>query len=216
MPMNRRKFIKTGAVGVLGLAGQAAESRGTSAGLSDPTPPEVEGPFYPVTAQKDTDFDLTQVVGRGGEALGEHIFVEGGVFDTEGNPIEDAKVELWQANAAGRYAHPRDQNPAPLDKSFQGWAVVPSGKKGEFRFKSVFPGIYNVAANWSRPPHIHFKVTKKGFKDLTTQMYFPDHPLNQIDGLIQRKTKSEQARMIATEVPGEERAYRFPIILQKA
>lgn len=213
--MKRRHFFKAGLLSSLGIAGHVmAKSEGLK--LSQSTPNEIEGPFYPVIAQKDKDFDLTKIKGRNQDALGKKIIVHGIVLDTEGNPVEGATVDLWQANAAGRYSHPHDSNPAPVDDNFQGWAIVPTGKSGEFRFKSVLPGIYPVGGGWSRPPHIHFKVTKKGYIELTTQMYFPDHPLNQVDRLLQRKTKQEQALMIAKNTPDQPDTFYYQVIIEKA
>ena len=187
-----------------------------------PTPPEVEGPFYPVYAQKDKDFDLTRIEGKNGVAKGEAIYIDGQVVDTAGNPIEDAIVDLWQANAAGRYRHPRDPNrSAPLDPNFQGWAIVNSGKQGTFRFKTIFPGAYPAARNWIRPPHIHFKVSKDGFIPLTTQMYFEGHELNKSDLLQIQKSDKELELMMARkeekddEDDGKEDSYYYKIILQK-
>ncbi|MDT8383435.1 MAG: protocatechuate 3,4-dioxygenase [Gammaproteobacteria bacterium] len=185
-----------------------------------PTPPETEGPFYPLSAQKDRDFDLTRVEGRTGVAKGRVIIIQGRVMDTEGKPIEDATVDLWQANAAGRYRHPRDRNRAPLDPDFQGWAIVPSGREGGFRFKTIFPGTYPAAEHWLRPPHIHFKVTKSGYVRLVTQMYFPGQPLNDADLLLMQKSDAEAAQMIATRIPDSESAgletYVYNIVLQQA
>jgi len=129
--MNRRSLLKTGAIGALGFASQAI---GSNEGLvlNRPTPTEVKGPFYPVVAQKDKDFDLTKIDGHETEAKGEAIFINGRVFDTDGNPVEDVTVDLWQANAAGRYSHPHDPNLAPVDENFQGWAIVQSGEDGSF------------------------------------------------------------------------------------
>lgn len=212
--MNRRNFIKAGAVGALGVTGQAM---GHSEGLiiSRPTPTEVKGPFYPVVAQKDKDFDLTKITGNEVESLGERIFIRGGVFDTAGNPVEGVTVDLWQANAAGRYSHPHDHNPAPVDDNFQGWAIVPSAKDGGFRFKTVMPGAYPVEAGWSRPPHIHFKVTKRGYVELITQMYFPDQALNQVDKLLQKKNKEQQKLMIADRSSDKSDTFYFRIIIEK-
>jgi protocatechuate 3,4-dioxygenase beta subunit len=213
--MNRRSFLKTGALGSLAVAGQAIGSNGNlTSGLQ--TPKEIEGPFYPVIAQQDKDFDLTKVKGRKAKALGQHIVIHGVVIDTEGNPVEGATVDLWQANAAGRYLHPHDSNSAPVDDNFQGWAIVPSGRGGGFRFRTVFPGIYPVGGGWSRPPHIHFKVTKKGYIELTTQMYFPGHPLNQVDRLLQRKSKQEQKLMIAEKSSDKPDTFYYQIIVEKA
>ncbi len=180
------------------------------------TPPEIEGPFYPVVAQKDKDFDLTQIEGREEKAKGDAIEIRGRVLDSDGRPIEGAAVDLWQANAAGKYNHPKDSNKAPIDPNFQGWAIVPSGEEGGFRFKTVKPGVYPAAADWDRPPHIHFKVTKFGFQPLTTQMYFPGDPLNAKDILLQRKDPEEQAMMIARPSKDEDGVFIYDIILAGA
>lgn len=205
----RRTFIGYGIAAVLSAAARAA-------GLLQPTPAETAGPFYPLTAQKDTDFDLTRVEGRHGRALGTVIFVEGRVLDTAGNPIADARVELWQANAMGRYRHPDESNRNPLDPNFQGWAIVSSGRDGGFRFKTVLPGAYPAGRNWTRPPHIHFKIRKRGFKPLTTQMYFPGQPLNEKDRLLRKKSDAERKLMIASLIDSDPVTYRWNIVLRKA
>lgn len=215
MKINRRKFIGSGVLGSLSATGSVFGAIGGETPMH-PTPTEIEGPFYPIVAQKDKDFDLTRIEGRDGEAKGRHIMISGHVYDTNGMPVEDATVDLWQANAAGRYRHPHDPNSAPLDENFQGWAIVPSGKDGGFRFKTVFPGTYPAADGWTRPPHIHFKITKRGFVELITQMYFPGHDLNQKDLLLKRKSIEEQSLMIAENASDESEAYSFKIIIQKA
>src|SRR5688572_15190828 len=161
MHSSRRSFIQYAIAAAPVLASgitRAAES------LLIPTPSETEGPYYPVVAQKDLDFDLTRVEGGKGVAQGKHIFIAGRVLDTAGNALEDATVDLWQANAAGRYRHPEESDKNPLDPNFQGWAIVPSGKHGAFRFKTVYPGAYDAGWGWQRPPHIHFKISKPGYK----------------------------------------------------
>lgn len=187
---NRRKFIKKTLLGGSVILSPSVLS-------ATVTPPEIEGPFYPVTPQKDKDFDLTQIEGRTQSASGDSVTISGRVVDTEGKPLEDVTVDIWQANAAGRYNHPHDSNPAPLDPNFQGWAIVQTGKEGTFKFKTIIPGAYPVSAEWTRPPHIHFKVTKRGFHELVTQMYFPNQELNEIDRLLQSKTAAEQKMMVA-------------------
>ncbi len=191
---NRRRFVKASIVSSF----LALFSKDSLAGTV--TPPEIEGPFYPLTPQKDMDFDLTSVIGREGTAQGQVVFIEGQVVDQNSNPVEDATVDIWQANAAGRYRHPHDTNPAPLDPDFQGWAIVQSGKQGKFKFKTIVPGAYPVNKDWTRPPHIHFKVSKRGYSELTTQMYFPANELNSTDILLQAKSKNEQQLMIARTV----------------
>jgi protocatechuate 3,4-dioxygenase beta subunit len=212
--MKRRNFIKVGAVGALGITSQAM-GHGESLKINRPTPTEGEGPFYPVVARKDKDFDLTKVNGHDAESLGKHIFIHGSVFDTVGNPVEGATVDLWQANAVGRYSHPHDPNPAPIDDNFQGWAIVPSGEDGGFRFKTVLPGPYPVGGGWSRPPHIHFKVTKRGYVELVTQMYFPEQTLNQVDRLLQRKSEEEQKLMTAKRSADRPDTFNFRIVIEK-
>lgn len=211
---SRRNFLKATFFG--GIFGYSAIARGDYLSKLHPTPPEIKGPFYPVTAQKDKDFDLTQIEGKSHIATGEAIWIEGRVLDTMGTSVEDASVELWQANAAGRYNHPHDTNPAPLDPNFQGWAIVPSGKNGDFRFKTIMPGSYPASDSWIRPPHIHFKISKLGYVELITQMYFPGHPLNDQDLLLKRKGIEEQKLMIASRISQGSETYRFQVILQRA
>lgn len=215
--MNRRKFIK------ISTASTVVNALATSHVLTDDsvhayqqqaTPSEIEGPFYPANQQADKDFDLTQIEGHENSALGKPILIEGHVLDLVGSSIEGATIELWQANAAGKYWHPRDPNPALIDENFQGWAIVKSGEQGRFRFKTIMPGVYPVANGWSRPPHIHFKVFKQGYQELTTQMYFPDEPLNKVDRLLQRKNISQQQAMTATYLNNDSNAYYYKIVLQ--
>ena len=209
----RRGFLKTGLIGSVmagASAAQASEKR-------KPTPTEVEGPFYPVVAQKDKDFDLTKVEGQENVAQGDVLIVHGRVLDEEGQPIQDASVDLWQANTFGRYRHPADDSDAKLDPGFQGWAIVPSGKDGAFRFKTIKPGAYKVGRNWTRPPHIHFKIGKRGYVELTTQMYFPDEALNDVDRLLKRHEEADQALMISRAVEGADiPTFEFDIVLRKA
>lgn len=212
--MKRREFIKASGLSVLGAASSMAQSTDGSLYLQV-TPSEIEGPFYPLIAQKDTDFDLTKIKGHSQSALGEPVHIEGRVVDTTGKAIENAEIDLWQANAVGKYRHPRDPNPALIDDNFQGWAIVHSGKQGRFRFKTVIPGTYDVGNGWVRPPHIHFKVTKPGYEQVTTQMYFPDQPLNDIDRLLQNKRPSEKKLMIAERIPQSENVFKYNLILQK-
>ena len=138
--ISRRNLIKLSLAGTVSGMLNTTESWGEMAAM--PTPREVEGPFYPVVDQRDKDADMTQVAGQNGLAKGQHIVISGSVKDTVGHPIENASIDIWQANAAGRYNHPRDPNPAPRDAYFQGWAIIHSDKNGEYRFKTVKPGAY--------------------------------------------------------------------------
>lgn len=211
---SRRTFVKAGMVG--GLAAVLSElTRAAGSTVHLPTPTEIEGPFYPITPQKDKDFDLTRIAGKSGVAQGRMIFIEGQVLNTDGQPVEDATVDLWQANAAGRYRHPHDPNPAHLDPNFQGWAIVQSGRQGQFRFKTILPGAYPASRSWMRPPHIHFKVSKRGYLELVTQMYFEGQKLNDSDRLLLRKSELERQRMIAKRIKDAPETYGYTIVLEK-
>ncbi|SES66637.1 protocatechuate 3,4-dioxygenase, beta subunit [Nitrosomonas marina] len=212
--LSRRDLVKFGVVGAVAGLSKATES--WSEVIIMPTPEEVEGPFYPVADQIDKDADMTQVTGRSGQALGQYIIIRGAVKDRFGVPVENATIDIWQANAAGRYDHPRDSNRAPVDPYFQGWAVIHSDTNGLFRFKTVKPGAYPASRSWTRPPHIHFKIFKKGYPELITQMYFPNEPLNASDLLFSNKTQEEQKAMVAQktdEYDGMD-VYTYNIVLR--
>ncbi|MCZ6617994.1 MAG: protocatechuate 3,4-dioxygenase [Gammaproteobacteria bacterium] len=146
----------------------------------EPTPVQVEGPFYPVAEQADKDLDLTRIKGHTQTATGEIILVRGQVFGTHAQPLKNAMVDVWQANHYGRYDHPEDKNPAPLDPHFQGWGLVKTDADGWYNIKTIKPAPYSLSAfgesGW-RPRHIHFKVSRPGFELITTQMYFRGDPL---------------------------------------
>ena len=141
--------------------------------------------------------------------------ISGSIRDIVGHPIENASIDIWQANAAGRYNHPRDPNPAPRDAYFQGWAIIHSDKNGEYRFKTVKPGAYPASKTWIRPPHIHLKISKRGFAELVTQMYFPNEPLNASDLLFSNKNKLEQVAMTAQQMDMDKglMVYSYDIVL---
>ncbi len=207
--VKRRSFIKKGLMG-----GAATVLTPTVLAAGAVTPDEIEGPFYPITPQQDQDFDLTHIAGRSGKAQGEVVNIQGQVLDTDGKPVMGATVDIWQANAAGRYRHPHDKNPAPLDPDFQGWAIVQSGQQGGFGFKTIIPGAYPVSSAWTRPPHIHFKVSKTGYEEVTTQMYFPGHPLNEVDRLFQSKTPAEQKMMVAQYINEQQSTLQYNIVVR--
>ncbi|HET9230050.1 MAG TPA: hypothetical protein VFO00_02100, partial [Vitreimonas sp.] len=109
-------------------------------------------------------------------------------------PVSGARLELWQANAAGRYAHPRDTSSAPLDANFQGYALLQTDAAGRFSIVSIKPGAYG-AGQGRRTPHLHWKI-ESGARRLTTQMYFPGEALNDSDGILRR---SGDARALIAE-----------------
>jgi protocatechuate 3,4-dioxygenase, beta subunit len=145
-------------------------------GKADPT--ELSGPVFGERAVKPEDADLS--VGPTGEAVGQRIVVTGRLLDAGGRPIPSSLIEIWQANASGRYRHPSDQWPGTLDPNFTGGGRVLTGDDGSYRFVTIRPGAYpwrNHPNAW-RPAHIHFSVFGRSFlQRLITQMYFPDDPL---------------------------------------
>ncbi|MGY1671485.1 protocatechuate 3,4-dioxygenase subunit beta [Geodermatophilus sp. SYSU D00710] len=139
---------------------------------------EVTGPLLGEDRVRPEDADLTRRAG--GEAVGQRIVVHGRVLDSDGRPVPDTLVEVWQANAAGRYRHVVDTWPAPLDPHFDGLGRVVTDAEGRYEFLTVKPGAYpwrNHDNAW-RPAHIHFSLFGRAFTQrLVTQMYFPDDPL---------------------------------------
>lgn len=160
------------------------------------TPAQVEGPFYPVMDQLDTDADLILVKGSQRVAKGQVVIIQGVVTDQNCQPVKSVLVEIWQACHTGKYDHPSDPNPAPLDPDFQYWGKAVTNEKGEYRFRTVVPGAYQADQNWMRPPHVHFKISKLGYMELITQMYFAGHSLNSKDLILQRLSKPEQEKLV--------------------
>jgi protocatechuate 3,4-dioxygenase beta subunit len=139
---------------------------------------EITGPLLGAERVTAADADLTSR--HGGEPIGERIVVTGRVLDSGGRPVPDTLIEIWQANAAGRYAHRVDDHPAPLDANFDGAGRCLTDSAGRYRFVTIKPGAYpwkNHLNAW-RPAHIHFSLFGRAFAQrLVTQMYFPGDPL---------------------------------------
>jgi protocatechuate 3,4-dioxygenase beta subunit len=152
----------------------------------DPEAMELVDPVYGHQPVGPLDHDLTRQ--HEGEPIGERIVVTGKVLDTRGRAVPNTLVELWQANATGRYAHPVDQHPAPLDPNFTGAGRCLTDVDGNYRFVTIKPGAYpwrNHHNAW-RPAHIHFSVFGTAFTQrLVTQMYFPGDPLFAYDPIFQ-------------------------------
>lgn len=146
---------------------------------------ELTGPVYGHETLREGDSDLTRQ--HAGEPLGERIIVTGRVLDEDGRPVPHTLVEIWQANAAGRYIHVSDQHPAPLDPNFSGAGRVVTDGEGRYTFTTVKPGAYpwrNHPNAW-RPAHIHLSLFGPSFLTrLVTQMYFPGDPLFAYDPIF--------------------------------
>jgi len=184
-------------------------------------PEEVErlSPAFGHTDVNVLESDLT--IQHRGEPLGERITVSGRVLDGDGRPVRHQLVEVWQANAGGRYVHKRDQHPAPLDPNFTGVGRVITGDNGEYTFTTIKPGPYpwrNHINAW-RPAHIHFSIFGPSYTSrLVTQMYFPGDPLQALDPIMHSVPEASRSRLIARydhEITQEEWAlgYRFDIVL---
>ncbi|MGE8637305.1 MAG: protocatechuate 3,4-dioxygenase subunit beta [Achromobacter sp.] len=182
---------------------------------------EITGPAFGGAFVKQGDNDLTCIAGA--DAIGERIIVSGRVMDENGRPVPDALIEIWQANAAGRYLHKRDQHDAPLDPNFRGEGRTVTDADGRYQFKTIKPGAYpwgNHYNGW-RPQHIHFSLFGRAYATrLVTQMYFPGDPLLEFDPIFQCVPDVKaRNRLIATldwetTVPEYALGYRFDIVLR--
>ena len=181
---------------------------------------ELTGPVYGGSAIGKLDADLTRQ--HAGEPLGERIVVTGRVLGSDGRALEGQLVEIWQANAAGRYLHEADRHDAPLDPNFSGAGRCLTGDDGSYRFTTIKPGAYpwrNGPNTW-RPQHIHFSLFGRAFSErLVTQLYFPGDPLLEHDAIV-RSIPDEAARrrLVASldfdvTVPEWALGYRWDIVV---
>ena len=181
---------------------------------------EVTGPVFDRKIVDVKAFDLTKQ--HAGAPQGERIVVSGRVLDENGRPVRDTLLEIWQANAAGRYLNKRDQHDAPLDPNFSGSGHTITDSEGRYRFVSIRPGEYPWGNHYNawRPAHIHFSLFGPAFATrLVTQMYFPGDPLLAFDPIF-NCTADEKARnrLVSqfdweTTIPVQALGYRFDIVL---
>jgi protocatechuate 3,4-dioxygenase, beta subunit len=182
---------------------------------------EITGPQLARERVREGDSDLTRQ--HAGEPLGERIVVSGRVLDTEGKPLRGTLVEVWQANASGRYRHRWDRWDAPLDPNFSGAGRTVTDDEGRYSFTTIKPGAYpwgNHHNAW-RPAHIHFSLLGRAFAQrLVTQMYFPGDPLFDFDPIFQsvrdpkvRERVISRFSMDRTK-PSWALAYDFDIVLR--
>jgi protocatechuate 3,4-dioxygenase beta subunit len=209
--ISRRRMLKISGI-TLGALGASSAMANSLANICESTPRQPEGPFYPVRSQADTNRDLTKVDGKSELAAGEIIYLSGKVTDQNCLVVKNVVVEIWQACVSGKYDHPGDaQNPNPLDPNFQYWGITTTNDEGEYFFKTIIPGHYNASATWVRPPHIHFKIHKRGYHELITQMYFLGNRYNDGDRLLASIPQAERAKVIRPKIArsneGERVAY---------
>ncbi len=181
---------------------------------------ELTGPVYGHESVRPEDTDLTRQ--HAGEPLGERIIVTGRVVDEDGRPVPNTLVEVWQANAGGRYRHVVDTWPAPLDPNFTGLGRCLTDHEGRYEFVTIKPGAYpwrNHDNAW-RPAHIHFSLFGRAFvQRLVTQMYFPGDPLCAHDPIFNAVPEAARHRLVSAfdlseTVPEWALAYRFDIVLR--
>ena len=183
---------------------------------------DLTGPAFGHDAIGALDNDLTKNAAKNGAPLGERIIVTGRVLEEGGRPVPNVLIEIWQANAAGRYIHKKDRHDAPLDPNFFGAGRTITDADGRYRFLTVRPGAYpwqNHANAW-RPQHIHFSLFGRSFASrLVTQMYFPGDPLIPLDPIYGGIPGNAGERLIAAfdlDVTEPEWAlgYSFDIVLR--
>jgi protocatechuate 3,4-dioxygenase beta subunit len=184
---------------------------------------DVAGPAYGHARVGELDHDLTRQ--HAGEPLGQRIVVSGRVLEEDGRPVRNSLVEIWQANAGGRYRHDVDRHDAPLDPNFSGAGRCLTDDEGRYRFVTIKPGAYpwgNHPNAW-RPAHIHFSLFGRAFSQrLITQMYFPDDPLFPYDPIFESvRDPAARQRLISTfdletTLPDWALGFRFDIVLRGA
>lgn len=177
--------------------------------MRDVTPPQTVGPFFHGLIEKDGSVMTSE------RTQGERIRIRGHVLDRNGAPIDDAMVEVWQANAHGRYRHPADQRRAPLDESFLGFGRAGT-TDGEFVFETIRPGPVPSPDGGRQAPHLNVLVFARGLLDrLATRIYFEDDPALESDVVLGSVPQDRRATLIARRDPGGGPGdYRFDVVLQ--
>jgi len=174
------------------------------------TPEQMLGPYYPLQPDVQAGSDLATVDGKG-RAHGTPLIIVGRVIDGAGRPQAGVLLEIWQTNAHGRYHHPHDHSPPPLDPQFRGYGRVTTGADGAYRFVTIQPAAYP-----GRTPHVHFRISRGELELLVTQMYLPAAgAANARDGLFMSVREPAARRLlVGVPEPGAEDKLRFDIVLQ--
>jgi protocatechuate 3,4-dioxygenase alpha subunit len=146
---------------------------------------------------------------------GERVRIEGRVLDGDGVPVPDAFLEIWQANAHGKYAHPEDSQPKPIDPKFMGYGRIPTNREGIFRFTTIKPGPVPGPDGNEQAPHLLVSVFMRGLlRRLVTRVYFPDEPLNAADYILKLVEPERRSTLIAKRISGHPGALEWNVILQ--
>ncbi|MSO77929.1 MAG: protocatechuate 3,4-dioxygenase subunit beta [Alphaproteobacteria bacterium] len=181
------------------------------------------GQYYFRELLRPGENDLTILSPGRPRAIGDVIELTGRLLDEDGQPVNGALIEIWQANAYGRYRHPQESYDSPLDPNFQGFGRGLTDEAGRFRFVTIKPGPYPVpgAVDWWRPPHIHVLIMAAGLVRLATEMFFPNETLNRFDLILNGiPDPKDRRRLIAKQVAATPRApagatgFEFDIVLR--
>jgi len=174
------------------------------------TPPQTAGPFFHGLIHEGLNVLVTPAT------RGERIRVEGHVSDGNHNPVADAAVEIWQANARGGYRHPGDQRSQLLDPAFQGFGRAGTDDAGYYWFETIKPGPVSFAGHREQAPHLNVVVFARGLLNhLCTRMYFQDDAANDADPVLRLVPEDRRATLVAKRVSSDGRPiYRFDIVLQ--
>lgn len=178
-----------------------------------PTPSQTAGPFFKFGLDHPEWSDLTE----GGKAAGERIRIEGRVLDGDGAPVPDALLEIWQANAAGKYRHAEDRQEKPLDPHFRGFGRCATDRDGRYHFTTIRPGAVPGRGNAMQAPHINLRIFARGLlKHISTRIYFAEEPLNRNDPVLNAiESPTRQRTLIASaQREGTGIVYQLDIRLQ--
>jgi protocatechuate 3,4-dioxygenase, beta subunit len=189
--ISRRKFVEIASLAVGSVAMSTAPRLFADDAARRETADLITGPFYPQLKPRDTDADLALIRGHRQQAAGRVVQLSGRVVNLRGEPVRNARIEIWQANTHGRYAHASDPNTQlAIDPDFQGYAVLRTDRDGRYAFTTVKPGPYPTARGDMRAPHVHFEI--QGAVDRkVTQLFFPNEPLNGQDRHLQAVRRPE-------------------------
>lgn len=214
--LSRRRFVQIAslATGALAFTNVAPLSANTQRPSLRETADLITGPFYPLVKPGDRDADLTLVRGHHQRAAGQVVHLSGRVTNVKGEPVRNARIEIWQANRHGRYAHPSDPNSQlPLDPDFQGYALLLTDNQGGYRFTTIKPGPYPTARGDMRAPHIHFEVEGRIDRKVT-QLFFPNERLNDQDRHLNSVRRPETLiANISSSSTGTELVAHWDIVL---
>lgn len=172
------------------------------------TASQTVGPYFDIGLTK---YNVPDLAGPGTE--GERITIQGRVLDADGNPVNDALIELWQANAGGRYAHPEDTQNKPLQQGFKGFGRAGTDDGGAFRFSTIRPGRVPGPHGGLQAPHIVVAVFMRGLlKHLVSRIYFPDEPSNAEDPVLRLVEAERRPTLIAANVPGSKGVFEWNVV----